>query len=343
MLERRTFGAPLRTSALMASSSQVRLQAATLRSSMPCFPSPAQENYRKTASFKSPRLHSSMFHPRLINATERDETDDDEHNDLLHMHTAISGVQERLLLLQKENSMLKKSQESAMQKLAGKYYYCFGGISLARAFTEWRDYTRRRSVARAMETFRASEIERHESEVRGIHLREAALIQTVESHGVVIDTMRAELMSSKSRVEELELKLLDAERRLAIVREGVKEHQPDEVLLAIERNQADGTVSEFMKDKLHEILRSTDSRYLGRSLYPTVAEISSQERKAYSEQSVCSVGDKCLAHHPPSFDRTRPLSPSIAPLTASAKSITPCVGDQRTMYKTNCDGEFPVG
>lgn len=334
MYERRTFGSPLRTSALMSSSSQVRLQAATLRSTMPGFSSPAQENYRKTASFKTPRLHSAMFHPRLISATvsERDETDD-EHNDLFHMHTVISGVQEHLLLLQKENSILKEKKESAMKKLAGKYYYCFGGISLARAFTEWRDYTSRCRVARAMETFQASEIERHESEVRDIQLREAALIQTVESHGVVIDAMRAELMNSKSRVEDLELKLLDAERRLAIVREGVKEHQPDEVILAIERNQGDGTVSEFMKDKLHEILRSTDSRYLGRSLYPTVAEISSQERKAYSEQSVCSIGDKCLAHgrHPPSFDRTMPL-------TGSGTSLTPCVGDRRNMYVINSEG-----
>eukprot|EP00397_Hematodinium_sp_SG-2012_P050320 GEMP01058426.1.p1 GENE.GEMP01058426.1~~GEMP01058426.1.p1 ORF type:complete len:254 (+),score=53.82 GEMP01058426.1:680-1441(+) len=208
---------------------------------------------------------------------------------------------------------------------------------LTSCFAEWRDQSRTEKIGRelrAMEHRRSQDAKMFDAQlvdVKQQHLEEQAHFVRKQdrmkesfdqilyderqkaAHQLLTQTSltkekQRQLDEANSKLSVLQEKFETAERIIAAVREGVKEHHL-ETIETPELVTHQGEVNDYIRERLHDILRATDPRYLGRSAHPTVAEISLNERVAYAESSACARSGMCLHHSQQALPSTQPQNP----------------------------------
>lgn len=248
------------------------------------------------------------------------------------MQGYMSDVSVSILALQEEVSRLKLRMLSTTKHNLFKYFMVSDRYLVQGVFSEWKDLFRinkHNNDVKASNYMRLHEANMYEAQMNDANQRlsdanvsfakeqekthshyDQKFSDVKKRHDIELQKAREETMQSRkdlseARQNEKDISMLfdQAQTMLMSVQETVKDFPSS---LAKDRNSkllaqyaASGLSAdpnEIVKEQLHDILRTIDPRYLGRSKYPTVNEISRQERMAYASSSVCAVGDQCIMH-----------------------------------------------
>jgi len=197
------------------------------------------------------------------------------------MHAEIQFVEEIIGSLQQENENLKEKLIEFRKVVLKKYFMkLFDHSVRIDVFRQWKqivDVSNAKREMASLELLRDQDIESFEGRIANLETK--------------LRTSKDEVENSNQTIELLESEREDLRSRLAHAEEIIYTCAPLMNRYPLPKTPRDNIpasieMGDYIKSKLHEILRDVDPRYLAPLPGPSVQEISLQERVAYQRGTI---------------------------------------------------------
>eukprot|EP00397_Hematodinium_sp_SG-2012_P046547 GEMP01052635.1.p1 GENE.GEMP01052635.1~~GEMP01052635.1.p1 ORF type:complete len:343 (+),score=75.21 GEMP01052635.1:145-1173(+) len=234
-------------------------------------------------------------------STSADEAKMKVHN----MHEEMQVVEDTIAELQRENDWLKFKLLQGRRSSSGKYCSLHASLLTLGVFGEWKRIAEAARLERVAEKTEAMRVNDH--------------IQ-FDAHSLNLDLQVCDAQEkqreAEREVQELRARLEQAEAMIRVCSEQISQYQlpPPRISQLPPSSES----AEYMKSKLHEILRSIDPRYMPPLHGPSVEEVIYQQRQAYKQGMTMRVPAphvpvECL-RQPAFFVRTYGSAPATTPV-----------------------------